>query len=81
MTPRACPGVAVIAVAAVLTLSPGHGVAAEAQGATPASEQGANPQAPGNAPPAPLDPVVNKPRVYTFVLDGKIPLPNGGVRP
>jgi quinohemoprotein ethanol dehydrogenase len=32
-----------------------------------------------NAPPggnAPLDPVVNKPRMYTFVLDGKVPLPN-----
>jgi hypothetical protein len=33
----------------------------------------------GNAPPggnAPLDPTVNKPRIYTFVLDGKLPLPN-----
>jgi quinohemoprotein ethanol dehydrogenase len=34
---------------------------------------------PGNAPPGgnqPLDPEVNKPRLYTFVLDGKVPLPN-----
>jgi hypothetical protein len=34
---------------------------------------------PGGPPPgafAQLDPVVNKPRVYTFVLDGKVPLPN-----
>jgi hypothetical protein len=39
----------------------------------------ANGCGPGGPPPGafqPMDPEMNKPRMYTFVLDGKVPLPN-----
>jgi quinohemoprotein ethanol dehydrogenase len=48
-----------------------------APAATPPPATGCPPAA---APPAggtgPLDPLVNRPRVYTFALDGTLPLPN-----
>jgi PQQ-dependent dehydrogenase (methanol/ethanol family) len=62
--------------------APGIGVApggAPPPAGTPVAA-GGGPAAGANPPPAPLDPVMNKPRVYTFVLDGKTPLPNGVAR-
>ena len=66
--------------------APGAPVTGAAPGGAPQAAAtplaaGGGPAPGANVPPPPLDPVVNKPRVYTFVLDGKAPLPNGGARP
>ena len=66
--------------------APGAPVAGAAPGGAPPAAAtplaaGGGPAPGANVPPPPLDPIVNKPRVYTFVLDGKAPLPNGGARP
>ena len=62
---------------------PGAGAAVPGAPGAPAAPAGAPEAAatPQPPPPPPLDPIVNKPRVYTFVLDGKTPLPNASTQP
>jgi len=55
---------------------PPPGVAPPPGTPPPAAATGCGPGGPPPGANAPLDPAVNRPRMYTFVLDGKLPLPN-----